>query len=176
MELARRPIAAEFAPATNQAVQLLMPAADLGEGAIASALIGHVAKLTAPYQPDTRDRDPAGGHAGAVPDPARQPAALPAAVAGGQAVHPGHAVELTGTGLQVTITASTGNVVSVGDYWSIAVRPQTPNAVYPERLLAAPQPPDGPREWLCPLAVVGGPAAPGKAWTIAGCPSTTSSS
>jgi hypothetical protein len=154
VELARRPIAPEFAPATNQAVQLLMPAADLGEGAIASALVGHVATLMAPYQPDTRMVTlPA-----AMPAPYQTPPAnLPLFLRLWQEDKPftlGTAVELTGTGLAVTITASTGNVVSVGDYWSIAVRPQTPNAVYPERLLAAPQPPDGPREWLCPLAVV----------------------
>src|SRR5260370_13159648 len=36
----------------------------------------------------------------------------------------------------------------------IAVRPGTPQAVYPERLLTGPQPPDGPRQWVCPLAVI----------------------
>ena len=156
VELARRPIAPEFAPATNQAVQLLMPAAALGEGAISAALVGHVATLTAPYQPDTRLVTlPA---ATPLPLPYRTPPDnMPLFLRLWQEDKPftlGNAVELTGTGLAVTITASTGNVVSVGDYWSIAVRPQTPNAVYPERLLAAPQPPDGPREWLCPLAVV----------------------
>ena len=38
-----------------------------------------------------------------------------------------------------------------------AVRPGTPTTVspvYPERILDAPQPPDGPRLWACPLALV----------------------
>jgi hypothetical protein len=35
-----------------------------------------------------------------------------------------------------------------------AVRPSTPQQVYPERLLAAPQPPNGPRLWACPLGVI----------------------
>ena len=41
-----------------------------------------------------------------------------------------------------------------GQYWMFAVRPSTPQTVYPERYLSAPQPPDGPREWICPLAVI----------------------
>jgi hypothetical protein len=42
----------------------------------------------------------------------------------------------------------------VGAFWMIAVRPGTPQAVYPERFLTGPQPPDGPRQWVCPLAVI----------------------
>jgi hypothetical protein len=44
----------------------------------------------------------------------------------------------------------------VGAYWTIAVRPSVgPGAagvVYPQRILGDPQPPDGPRQWLTPLA------------------------
>jgi len=36
----------------------------------------------------------------------------------------------------------------------IAARPATPQGVYPEDLLTVPQPPDGPRRWVCPLAVI----------------------
>jgi Family of unknown function (DUF6519) len=58
------------------------------------------------------------------------------------------------TGVQVTITIPTNGTPPVGAYWMIAVRPSTPQAVYPERFLLSPQPPDGPRQWACPLAVV----------------------
>ena len=62
------------------------------------------------------------------------------------------------TGIQVTLTLpSSGSSVGplpIGAYWMIAVRPDTPQAVYPERYLAGPQPPDGPRQWACPLAVI----------------------
>jgi hypothetical protein len=44
--------------------------------------------------------------------------------------------------------------VSVNDYWCFSVRPLTPNVVYPERLMTTPQPPDGPRQFLGPLAVL----------------------
>jgi hypothetical protein len=52
-------------------------------------------------------------------------------------------------------------VPPVGAFWQIAVRPGTPQAVYPERFLTAPQPPDGPKQWAAPLAVIdwGGPAS-----------------
>jgi hypothetical protein len=42
----------------------------------------------------------------------------------------------------------------IGAYWMIAVRPKTPQAVYPERFLVSPQPPDGPRQWVCPLGTI----------------------
>jgi hypothetical protein len=58
------------------------------------------------------------------------------------------------TGVQVTITIPTNGTPPVGAYWMIAVRPSTPQAVYPERFLRHPQPPDGPRQWACPLAVI----------------------
>ncbi len=62
------------------------------------------------------------------------------------------------TGIQVTLTLPTSGAtvgpLPIGAYWMIAVRPDTPQAVYPERYLTAPQPPDGPRQWVCPLAVI----------------------
>jgi hypothetical protein len=58
------------------------------------------------------------------------------------------------TGVQATITIPTNGTPPVGACWMIAVRPSTPQAVYPERFLISPQPPDGPRQWACPLAVI----------------------
>ena len=58
------------------------------------------------------------------------------------------------TGVEVTISTPKGEVLTLGAYWLLALRPSTPQAVYPERLLTAPQPPDGPRLWACALAVI----------------------
>lgn len=58
------------------------------------------------------------------------------------------------TGVEVTLSLPPGGVLTHGAFWLLAVRPSTPQAVYPERLLTAPQPPDGPRLWACPLAVI----------------------
>jgi hypothetical protein len=69
---------------------------------------------------------------------------------------PDTAVLLGQTGLKVTCSGP----FHVGDHWLIAVRPNTaadPNAstkVFPQRYLEGPQPPDGPRLWACPLALV----------------------
>ena len=61
----------------------------------------------------------------------------------------------TGLQVQLSIPPHTGSnpVLPNGAFWLVAVRPGTPQAVYPERFLEAAQPPDGPRLWLCPLAV-----------------------
>jgi hypothetical protein len=57
------------------------------------------------------------------------------------------------TGVAVTLSSSTG-AFHQGDFWRFALRPIQPAVVYPGRYLAGPQPPDGPRTWACPLAVV----------------------
>ena len=57
------------------------------------------------------------------------------------------------TGVQVTLSAQ-GRTLPIGAYWMFAVRPSTPQAVYPERFLIRPQPPDGPRQWICPLGTI----------------------
>jgi hypothetical protein len=58
------------------------------------------------------------------------------------------------TGISVTISIPDGTALAHGTYWQIAARPSTPQGVYPADLLLTPQPPDGPREWACPLAVI----------------------
>src|SRR5438270_270202 len=62
----------------------------------------------------------------------------------------GKPVTLGQTGVQVTITC--GAPFSVVDYWMICVRPTASGDIFPRRYLEAPQPPDGPRLWACPLS------------------------
>jgi hypothetical protein len=57
------------------------------------------------------------------------------------------------TGVAVTLSSSTG-AFHQGDFWRFALRPIQPAIVYPGRYLTDPQPPDGPRTWACPLAVL----------------------
>ena len=87
----------------------------------------------------------------------------------------------TSPGIQVTLTVpaggSPGAALPDGTFWMIAARPSTPQAVYPERFLSGPQPPDGPRHWVCPLAVIdwaqgdfgSRPSSSGPAATIVDC-------
>jgi len=58
------------------------------------------------------------------------------------------------TGVTATISLPGGKRLPDGVFWQIAVRPATPQGVYPEDLLTTPQPPDGLRRWACPLAVI----------------------
>jgi hypothetical protein len=65
----------------------------------------------------------------------------------------GQTVTLGDTGVAVTLTSST-NAFHPGDFWEFALRPLQPTTVYPARYLDGAQPPDGPRTWACPLAVL----------------------
>jgi hypothetical protein len=59
-------------------------------------------------------------------------------------------------GVTVTVTLSAFSTdIAARPFWRFAVRPDTPAQVYPVRYREEPQPPDGPRQWLGDLAVVG---------------------
>ena len=160
LTLDRSPADDYHRPRAGQAVQVLRAAAELRstdavvEGYVA-ALRGEVAVLTAPYDPDTKT--------------VQFPAALPASYTNPKQTAQlylrvweeqltgnttGTPITLTGTGVQVTISLDGPGPVHVDDYWCIGVRPSTSTQVYPERYLRTPQPPDGPRQWACPLAVI----------------------
>ena len=64
------------------------------------------------------------------------------------------ATVLGDTGLEVTLETASGGPFHTGDYWMFAVRPSTPQTVYPERYWNNFQPAEGPRLWACPLAVL----------------------
>jgi hypothetical protein len=63
---------------------------------------------------------------------------------------PGTPVALGNTGISVTIS---GTAPRSGEHWTIAVRPKTPNLVYPWQL-ATGRPPDGPRLYYAPLGIL----------------------
>ena len=62
----------------------------------------------------------------------------------------------TFSGLAVTIhmEALPTGPLEARPFWDFAVRPNTPQQVYPQRYLQAPQGPTGPRRWLTDLAIV----------------------
>ena len=153
LTLDRQPVDGHHRPRAGQAVELLQAAAELRavdgevEGTVAERA-GLAGVLAAPYDPDTKS----------LPFPV----AIPPAWTDGEGLYLrvweelltgcklDDAVVLTGTGLVVTVSAA----VRAGDHWSIAARPETPTAVLPAALLRAPRPPDGPRTWVAPLAVI----------------------
>jgi hypothetical protein len=160
LTLQRSPVDDYHRPRAGQAVQALRSTAELQstdavvEGYVA-ALGGQVGVLTAPYDPDTKTVQFPAPLPAAYTDPSQTPQLYlrvwEELLTGNQLGTP---ISLTGTGVQVTISLDGGGVPHVDDYWCIAVRPSTPTTVYPDRLLRTPQPPDGPRQWVCPLAVV----------------------
>jgi hypothetical protein len=66
---------------------------------------------------------------------------------------PGTFASIGHTGVEVNFRP--GLTLHAGSYWMVAVRPTTPTNVYPDRYLRDFQPAEGPRLWVCPLAVIG---------------------
>ena len=160
LTFARSPVDDYHQPQSGQPVQVLRDAGQLAstdgtvEGWIAS-LSGQDFVLSASYQPDTKTLQLPSAITGDAASPAATPQLY---LRAWQGLLPSQsldsAIMLTGTGTNVTITTSGGAPPHLGDYWVIGVRPSTPQAVYPARLLREPQQPDGPRMWACPLAVI----------------------
>jgi hypothetical protein len=146
------PVDAEHSPQQGQAVEVLLTQADLGDGNDIAALQGQVAVLTQAYDPDTDLMTLPTGFT--IPSTNR-----PLFVRLWQAIVPftsGTPVALDAvSGLSVTITMTAlPKRIAARPFWHFAVRPATPTLVYSQRYLEGPQPPDGPRQWLCDLAVV----------------------
>jgi hypothetical protein len=152
------PVDSSHQPVRLQAVEVLRIAAELPNGGDVAALSGFVFTLDQNYSPE--------GQSVALPSSV----SLPADYLGtGQSPSaslflrvwqqeivftPGIPAALGDTGLAVTIQSIGGQPFHLGDYWIFAVRPATPQMVYPERYWNILQPPEGPRIWACPLGVI----------------------
>jgi hypothetical protein len=120
---------------------------------------GVICTLTAPYRPDTLSLSldqslPSEYLNDTNPLFVRiWQSQLAAVTADGITLNPLQNADGSQTGVQITLGMQ-GNSLPIGAYWMFAVRPSTPQAVYPERFLIRPQPPDGPRQWICPLGTI----------------------
>jgi Family of unknown function (DUF6519) len=145
-------------PVSGQAVEILRSAAELSNGASVAAASGFVVTLDQSYQPDTQSIE--------LPDSVSLPSEY---LTGNQSppaalylrvwqqemiVPPNTAIALANTGLSITIQTEINRPFHLGDFWLFAVRPATPQTVYPERYQNTFQPPDGPLMWACPLGVI----------------------
>ncbi len=149
--LASSPVDSFHFPALGQAVELLRDAAALTATDYIASPTGFISALTAAYDPTQMQLV----FAGQPPDDyfSATPQLYLRVWQGTAAAPVGQAITLGDTGLAVTVSSS-GNSFNIGDFWIFAVRPIDPAIVYPQRYLDAPQPPEGPRTWLCPLAVL----------------------
>jgi hypothetical protein len=159
LHLQSAPVDAFHHPRAGQAVEVLRSAAELNNGEFVASATGVVDTLTSPYDPDTQTITLPNPLPAEYLDPTQTPRVflrvweqtLPFTV--------GVPVALGSTGLQVTISGPSiisriQGAIHPGDFWVFAVRPSTPQQVYPERYLTTPQPPSGPRLWACPLGVI----------------------
>ena len=162
LTLAEPPVDSYHYPLAGQAVEMLSDAASLTPGSTGSTCIsdyvasasGIVSPLTQGYDPSTKTV----AISGPLPAGYCDTQQLYLRVWQGSAPAPaGTPVELTAlgaaTGVTVTLTP-TGGPFHPGDFWRFALRPSVPNLIYPARIGASAQHPDGPRVWACPVAFV----------------------
>ena len=156
LRLISRPVDDYHMPRAGQAVEVLRSAARLTDEDYIASATGVVFTLDDAYDP--------GDQIVRLPDPLppeyeddETPVLFLRVWEREEILTPGEPIELKtdkqSTGLQVILRAD-NDVFHVGANWEIAVRPNTPNKVYPRRYLEDFQPPDGPREWVCPLALI----------------------
>lgn len=152
LTLTPTPVDQEHAPQPNQMVEILRASADLGDGNFIAADTGVLA-LTQAYSFDT-------GQLTLATQLTDHYLTDQLFVRLWQASVPftaGNATPLDSTGITVTITmdAPLPAQIAARPFWHFAVRPSMPQCIYPERYSDKEgQPPDGPRQWLCNLAVV----------------------
>jgi len=140
-------------PVAGQAVEVLRDAAQLTATDYIASPAGVVSALTGDYDNARKTVTIAGEVVGDYLSALETPQLYLRVWQAMAAAPAGVATELDGTGVAVTLTSSTG-VFHSGDFWRFALRPLQPALVYPARILEEAQPPDGPRTWACPLAVL----------------------
>lgn len=155
LKLAAPPVDAFHWPRAGQAVEVLRSAVRLADGNTMAQALGQIGQLAGDYNADQRTVQ----LNTALADPPFKPNTVDPPVylrlwEQQLVAKIGQAVTLGDTGLQVTLTADGNGAIAQGVFWTFAVRPTTPQEVYPHRYLAAPQPPEGPRLWGCPLAIL----------------------
>ncbi|MCC6368248.1 MAG: hypothetical protein IT165_32380 [Bryobacterales bacterium] len=139
-------------PRVGQAVELLRSEAKLANGEYVANGQGTVVTLVEAYNPDAQTLTLPAGAIAAAQAAGPTPRLFLRVWEAEEDYVSGTAVKLGDTGLTVTITSPAG--MHTGDFWVFAARPSTPVELYQNRYTQAPQPPEGPRIWVCPLAVI----------------------
>jgi hypothetical protein len=147
LELQSRPVDEKHQPKKDKFVEILRSAVDLKKGDYIAQSNG-IFRLATDYDPDNKQVTLQSDLPANYPN---DPQLFLRIWEQELSFTPGQEVTLGNTGIKVTIQLP--GDAHIGDYWQIAVRPASPNEIYPHRLESF-QPPDGDRIWVCPLAVV----------------------
>ncbi|MDC0744837.1 DUF6519 domain-containing protein [Polyangium mundeleinium] len=153
LTLASSPVDAQHQPRIDQWVEVLVASADLGDDNYIAALDGVTAQVKAQYNPVDKTIKIGVALPDGYPEAITTSALFVRVWEEQLDFTPDEATPIGDTGLQVTLSAPEDFFVK-GDYWMIALRPAAPTKLFPERYTEGPQPPDGPRQWICPLGVV----------------------
>jgi hypothetical protein len=152
VKLQSPPVDAFHQPRTGQAIELLRTEASLSDGEFIAYDVGRVDVLAEPYNADSQTiRLPEPLTNDLIP-PNGTPRLFLRVWEESKTFQPKVAVSLGSTGVNITLDSS--DAFNSGDFWAFAVRPSSPAEVYPARYTSAGQPPNGPRRWACPLAVI----------------------
>jgi hypothetical protein len=148
------PVDGEHAPQLRQAVEILRSEASLGDGNFIAAPEGFVTTVAQAYNFDTgelriADQLPPEYQSDTNPLFIRLWQAQVLFVAGQATALD----DVSGVTVTVTLPALPSRI-ALRPFWYFALRPSTPVEVYPQRYREAPQPPDGPRQWIADLAVM----------------------
>ena len=154
LKLKSRPVDDFHRPRAGQVVEALGAMTQLSNGEYVADTVGHLSTLQSAYNPDAGTVTLADALPAAYQMPKNTPRLFLRVWEQELKFAPGTPVTLGETGVQVILKVPAGKKFHVGDFWTFAVRPSTSTAVYPQRYLAAFQPPEGPRMWVCPLAVI----------------------
>ncbi len=160
--LTQSPVDSSHSPQPGQAVEILRSTAALGptsEANFAAAPQGIVVTLgsaTTTYDPTTNTLTlPAGTlPADYLSDPNPLFLRLWQAQVPFTSGQPAQLDTTSGLAVTITLNALPTSPILTRPFWRFAVRPNTPQKIYPQRYLTSPQPAEGPRQWLCDLAIV----------------------
>lgn len=163
LTLSPAPVDSEHTPQINQVIEVLRSTMELGNPAdlnFIAAPEGEVIALA---------------NAGTVFDPTTNQLTLPAGtmLTGGYATDstplfvrvwqaevpftdgaPAQLDAVSGLAVTIHMAALPSGSLEARPFWDFAVRPNTPQQVYPQRYLEEPQGPTGPRRWLTDLAII----------------------
>ncbi|HYT95124.1 MAG TPA: DUF6519 domain-containing protein, partial [Gemmataceae bacterium] len=151
LRLQTDPVDEEHYPRSEWVFEVLRATARLANGEYVAASSGVVAKLKGSYDPDERTLTLDKALVAPFKAGVKLPPVFLRVWQEELTVVANQQLKLGTTGVQIRLNAGAR---PLGAFWRFAVRPNTPAEIFPKRYLKSGQPPEGPRQWLCPLAFI----------------------